>query len=56
MNIVSVGIELELDSVSNVSDFGVGVRDTVGEGRTAVSHAVGVAIAVSLGTGWVAAF
>ena len=56
MNIVSVGIEFELDSTSLVSAFGVGVTDAVGEGRKAVSHAVGEAIAVSVGTGWVAAF
>ena len=56
MNIVSVGIEFELDSTSTVSAFGDGVSDTVGVGRKAVSVGLGVAIGGSEGTGWVAAF
>ena len=56
MNIVSVGFEFEVDSISTDSAFGVGVSDTVGEGGKEVSSAVGEAIAVSLGTGWEAAF
>ncbi len=33
MNIVSVEFEVERDSTTTASDFGVGVRDGVGEGE-----------------------
>ena len=56
MKIVNIGFKFELDFNSTASAFRVGVTETVGVGRIEVSTAVGDAVAVAVGTGWVAAF
>ena len=53
---IRVGFRLEPDPTSTAFAVGLGVAEPVGEGRTEVSLAVGEAVAVAAGIGWVAAF